>query len=93
MTGSLRPAQAATVVVLLTCLAYLNSFGGTFVFDDIGEIYGNPAMEQLFPPWEAMFKGVKARAPAPALSDLRHRHPPLGTDPVRISRHEACWCT
>ena len=69
MTGSLRPAQAATVVVLLTCLAYLNSFGGTFVFDDIGEIYGNPAMEQLFPPWEAMFKGVKAPArPLPYLT-------------------------
>jgi tetratricopeptide (TPR) repeat protein len=69
MTGSLRAPQAAIVVVLLTCLAYLNSFGGAFVFDDIGEIYGNPAMEQLFPPWEAMFNGPKAPArPLPYLT-------------------------
>jgi tetratricopeptide (TPR) repeat protein len=69
MTGSLRAPQAAIVVVLLTCLAYLNSFNGAFVFDDIGEIHGNPAMDQLFPPWEAMFNGPKAPArPLPYLT-------------------------
>jgi len=69
MTGSLRAPQAATVVVLLTCLAYLNSFGGVFVFDDIPEIAANPSLDSLWPPWEAMFHGQKAPArPLPYLS-------------------------
>jgi protein O-mannosyl-transferase len=50
-------AVAALVVGLLTCIAYGNSFDGEFVMDDISEIALNPAMEQLFPPWKAMFVG------------------------------------
>jgi tetratricopeptide (TPR) repeat protein len=60
---------AAAAVVALTCLAYLNSFGGDFVFDDVPEIALNPALNQLLPPWEAMFRGQKAPArPLPYLS-------------------------
>ena len=61
--------RAVIGIAALTCLAYLNSFGGDFVFDDVPEIALNPAMEQLFPPWEAMFRGQKAPArPLPYLS-------------------------
>jgi len=52
--------QARIFVAVVTCIAFLNSFGGQFVFDDIFEIALNPAMEQLFPPWEAMFTGGRA---------------------------------
>ena len=57
MTGSLRAPQAALFVAVLTCIAFLNSFFGVFVYDDIHEIERNPAMEHLFPPWDAMFHG------------------------------------
>jgi protein O-mannosyl-transferase len=61
--------RAVVGIAALTCLAYLNSFAGDFVFDDVPEIALNPAMEQLFPPWEAMFRGQKAPArPLPYLS-------------------------
>ena len=61
--------RAAILVVLVTCAAYLNSFQGTFVFDDLHEIDRNPAMGRLFPPWEAMFSGNKLPArPLPYLS-------------------------
>jgi tetratricopeptide (TPR) repeat protein len=57
MTGSLRAPQAALFVAVLTCIAFLNSFFGLFVYDDIHEIERNPAMVHLFPPWDAMFHG------------------------------------
>ena len=61
--------RAAIGIAVLTIVAYLNSFGGDFVFDDVPEIALNPAMERLFPPWEAMFRGQKAPArPLPYLS-------------------------
>ncbi|MFM9196302.1 MAG: tetratricopeptide repeat protein [Planctomycetia bacterium] len=61
--------QSALVIAALTGLAYLNSFGGDFVFDDVPEIALNPALDQLLPPWEAMFRGQKAPArPLPYLS-------------------------
>ena len=69
MTGSLTARQAALFVAVITCVAFLNSFGGAFVFDDVHEIERNPSMERLFPPWEAMFVGNKLPArPLPYLT-------------------------
>ena len=68
----LSPRQAAVCIAVLTGLAYLNSFGGEFVFDDVPEIALNPALDQLLPPWEAMFHGHKSPArPLPYLSTGR----------------------
>jgi len=58
--GTFTVRQARIFVAVLTCIAFLNSFSGEFVFDDIFEIAMNPSMEQLFPPWEAMFIGGRA---------------------------------
>ncbi len=69
MTGSLTVRQAALFVAVITCVAFLNSFAGKFVLDDIQEIEHNPSLEQLFPPWDAMFLGNKLPArPLPYLS-------------------------
>jgi tetratricopeptide (TPR) repeat protein len=69
MTGTLRAPQAALFVVVLAGVAFLNSFGGQFVFDDIHEIARNPRLEPLIPPWQAMFVGNKLPArPLPYLS-------------------------
>ena len=69
MTGSLTARQAAIFVAVITCVAFVNSFVGKFVFDDIPEIERNPAMETLLPPWEAMFVGNKLPArPLPYLT-------------------------
>ena len=37
MTGPLTAGYAALIVAIITCVAFLNSFVGTFVFDDIHE--------------------------------------------------------
>ncbi|NCY01412.1 MAG: tetratricopeptide repeat protein [Planctomycetia bacterium] len=55
--AALGGPRAAGLVVLLTCLAFLNSFAGVFVYDDFSEIERNPHLERLLPPWEAMFQG------------------------------------
>lgn len=69
MTGILFVRQAALFVSVLACIAFLNSFGGQFVFDDIQEIVRNPWLETLMPPWHAMFVGNKLPArPLPYLS-------------------------
>ena len=62
-------SQAGLFLAAITCIAFLNSFAGTFVFDDIHEIQRNPALERLLPPWEAMFTGNKLPArPLPYLT-------------------------
>jgi len=69
MSGSLTARQAATFVAVITCVAFLNSFAGKFVLDDIQDIAHNPALEQLFPPWDAMFVGNRLPArPLPYLT-------------------------
>ncbi|MFM8805213.1 MAG: tetratricopeptide repeat protein [Planctomycetia bacterium] len=56
-------------IVLATVLAYANSFSGDYVFDDVGELLFNPAIETLCPPWEAMFSSPRAPArPLPYLT-------------------------
>jgi len=69
MTGPLRVPQAVLFVALLTSVAFLNSFGGQFVYDDIREVERNPHLQPLLPPWQAMFvgNGLPAR-PLPYLS-------------------------
>ena len=37
MIGPLTAGHAALIVAIITCVAFLNSFIGTFVFDDIHE--------------------------------------------------------
>jgi tetratricopeptide (TPR) repeat protein len=69
MTGSLTARQAALFVAVITCVAFLNSFGGRFIFDDIHEIERNPSIDRLLPPWDAMFVGNKLPArPLPYLT-------------------------
>lgn len=81
MTVSLTVRQAALFVACITCVAFLNSFAGTFVFDDIHEIQKNPALERLMPPWEAMFTGNKVPArPLPYLT-FAIDHAIWGTNP------------
>lgn len=66
---AITPRLAAIAIAALTCVAYLNSFGGAFLFDDLTEVCQNPAMERLVPPWDAMFKGQDAPTrPLPYLS-------------------------
>ena len=69
LPGALCVRQAALFVAVITCVAFLNSFWGRFVFDDIHEIERNPSMERLLPPWNAMFVGNKLPArPLPYLT-------------------------
>ena len=72
---------AVGVVVVLTCLAYSNSFEGEFVMDDQSEIEENPAMRTLLPPWRAMFVGNRMPArPLPYLT-FAIDHALWGDDP------------
>jgi len=42
------------VVVVAGLLAYLNSFTGPFVFDDVGSIPENPTIRHLWPIWQCL---------------------------------------
>jgi tetratricopeptide (TPR) repeat protein len=69
MTESISPRRAILFILVITCVAYLNSFGGVFLFDDVHEVAANPHLELLFPPWEAMFRGNELPArPLPYLT-------------------------
>ncbi|MFM9196384.1 MAG: hypothetical protein ACKOWG_11705 [Planctomycetia bacterium] len=69
LRGGLTARQAAVFVAIITGVAFLNSFAGKFVLDDIPEIDRNPAMQRLLPPWEAMFVGNRLPArPLPYLT-------------------------
>jgi hypothetical protein len=69
LSGVLTTRQAAVFVAILTGVAFLNSFAGKFVLDDIQEIERNPAMQRLLPPWQAMFVGNRLPArPLPYLT-------------------------
>ena len=45
------------VLLIGAALAYSNSFGGVFVFDDRLEILKNPGIQRLWPPGKVMFGG------------------------------------
>jgi len=69
LSFAITPRLAAIGIVVLTCAAYLNSFGGGFILDDVTELYHNPAMDRLVPPWDVMFTGPQAPArPLPYLT-------------------------
>ena len=58
---------SALVIVVTGALAYLNSFEGAFLFDDldwVGSIY----IRELWPPWTAMFSPVTVPRPLVGLS-------------------------
>ncbi|MCE9593713.1 MAG: tetratricopeptide repeat protein [Planctomycetes bacterium] len=59
------------VLVVAVCLAFANSFGGVFVFDDLLDIVANPNLRRLWPPdgelWAAPGCGLVGR-PAVAFS-------------------------
>lgn len=55
-----RVALAALILIAAGALAYSNSFGGKFVFDDIRAIVNNPHIREIFPlrrslsgPWDS----------------------------------------
>lgn len=48
---------AAVGILLIGTAAFLNSFAGLFVFDDVQEIENNRRMLVLMPPWKSMLGG------------------------------------
>lgn len=48
---------ASLFVGVLACAAYLPSFGGPFLYDDINQIENNRALDVLWPPTTPMFDG------------------------------------
>lgn len=95
----LFPNRLASVMVVLAgvtgalCVAaYWPAVRGPFVYDDIFEIEGNPAIRRLWPPWEAMRSpgGFPAR-PLPyysfALDFAVHGLTPLGWHLTNLAIH------
>ena len=53
-TDAARPMKvylAAAAIVVAGVVAYCNSLGGPFVFDDSSSIVSNPTIRSLWPPW------------------------------------------
>lgn len=62
-------ARCVLAIVALTVGAYLGSFAGVFVLDDVHEIADNRALDHLWPPWRPMFNGQRLPArPLPYLT-------------------------
>ena len=57
----------ALIIVAVGALAYINSFEGAFVFDDLDYV-GTPGVRQLLPPWNAMFGAKNVSRPLIGLS-------------------------
>ena len=90
--------KAGLFVALLSCAAFSNSFAGRFVFDDIHEVERNPSLEQLWPPWRAMFVGNHLPArPLPYLSFAVDRRlwgvEPFGFHLTNLAIHVAAALT
>ncbi|MEN6457848.1 MAG: tetratricopeptide repeat protein [Thermoguttaceae bacterium] len=45
---------AVAIIVLVAAASFSNSFGGSFVFDDEGAIWGNRTIRQLWPIWSPL---------------------------------------
>jgi tetratricopeptide (TPR) repeat protein len=57
------------MLLMLAGIVYFPGLQGEFLFDDIEEVARNPHMQQLDPPWPAMFEGrVLPARPIPYLS-------------------------
>ena len=57
----------ALIIIAVGTLAYLTSFEGAFVFDDLDYV-GTPDVRQLLPPWDAMFGAKNVSRPLIGLS-------------------------
>ena len=70
-----RVLGAAGIIVLAGLLAYHNSFGGPFIFDDRPSIPENPTIRRLWPIWEV----VRNKSQVIRAQDLtiRARSPPI----------------
>jgi tetratricopeptide (TPR) repeat protein len=55
------------MILAIGALAYINSFEGAFVYDDVMYV-GIPDVQQLWPPWPAMFGKQNASRPLIGLS-------------------------
>jgi len=56
-----RPPRAVApglAIAAAALLAYANSLGGPFVFDDVPSIVDNPALRSLWPPWPLLAPGA-----------------------------------
>lgn len=53
-SSRLRILAAGGVVAVAGTVAYLNSFGGPFVYDDVPGILNNQSIRRLWPPWGAL---------------------------------------
>jgi hypothetical protein len=78
-------------VAAITGVAFLNSFGGKFVYDDIQEIERNPAIRELAP-WRAMFAGNRLPPrPLPyltfAIDGAVHGTRPFGYHATNLAIH------
>ena len=60
--------------------AYVNSFRGVFLFDDIGDIVNNAAVYRFWPPWECMLAPENVARPVVMLS-LAANYTLGGTNP------------
>jgi protein O-mannosyl-transferase len=95
----LRIAMNRTLSALLVTLcgfaAYASSFRGAFVFDDLNEIVGNPAVHRIWPPWVPMLGGNNLAArPLPYLSFAidyaLHGDEPFGYHATNLAIHLLC---
>jgi Flp pilus assembly protein TadD len=60
---------AALAIVVVGALFYLNSFQGSFVFDEHDWIIDNPHIRHLWPPWQALFAPENVGRPLVGLSN------------------------
>ena len=51
---SRTPILAAILIACAVLAAYSGSFGGPFIYDDLGSIPGNPSIRHLWPAWGAL---------------------------------------
>lgn len=82
----------AGVTAVLCVVAYWPALRGPFVYDDIFEIEGNPAIRRFWPPWEAMRSpgGFPARPLSYytfALNHAVHGLNPLGWHLTNLAVH------
>jgi hypothetical protein len=59
----------AAIITVAGALFYANSFKGVFVFDDKMFISENPAIQHLWPPWQALLAPANVNRPLIGLSD------------------------
>jgi tetratricopeptide (TPR) repeat protein len=61
--------RAALLIISVGCAVYLNSFQGSFVFDEHHLLVNNPYIRHLWPPWAALFGTMDVDRPLIGLSN------------------------